>query len=343
MPVDTPLSSPRRHDAAQRRVKGARAPLPAPHGRRLALLATAALVAAVLFMTLGARGNWGFVLPFRGEKLAAMSLVAVAVSTSTVLFQTITQNRILTPSIMGFDALYLLILTGAVYLFGGHGYLALPPQALFLVNVTLLTGAALVLFGTLIGRARGDLMRMMLTGIIFGTLFRALTAFLQRMIDPNEFSVIQVSSYARFTQIETDLLGYAAVLVLAALAGAWAMRHRLDVLALGHDAAVNLGEDPKRGQLQALILVAVLVSASTALVGPVVFLGLLTVNLAHLLTPTARHSVLFTSSALISIAVLIGGQTLMERVLALAAPLTVVIDVVGGLVFLALLLKGHTR
>ena len=59
-------------------------------------------------MTLGANGQWDFVLPFRGGKLAVMLLVAYAVAVSSVLFQTVTHNRILTPAIMGFDALYLL-------------------------------------------------------------------------------------------------------------------------------------------------------------------------------------------------------------------------------------------
>lgn len=342
MPVDAIPSVPDQ-GASKRLCNGVQAPFAPTPRARLALLAAAALLTMILFMSLGTRGNWGFVLPFRGEKLAAMVVVATAVSTSTLLFQTVTQNRILTPSIMGFDALYVLIVTGAVFVLGGEGFIALPRPVLFLATVALLTGAALALFGTLLGRSRGDLMRMMLTGIIFGTLFRALTSFLQRMIDPNEFAVVQVNSYARFTRIETDLLGLSALLVAAATLAAWAMRHRLDVLALGPDAAINLGEDPRRGRLQALVLVAVLVSAATALVGPVVFLGLLVVNLAHLVTPSPRHAVLFPAAALLAVILLVGGQTLLERLLGLAAPLTVVIDLAGGLVFLALLLKGHRR
>lgn len=317
--------------------------LPGRNARRLALLATLLVLGAALYMTLGARGNWGFVLPFRGTRLAALLLVGMAVSTSTVLFQTITRNRILTPSIMGFDALYVLILTAAVYLLGGHGVMRLPATGIFLVNAGLLVLASLALFGTLLGRAGHDLMRMVLTGIIFGTLFRSLTSFLQRMIDPNEFAVIQVGSYARFTQIETDLLAVSAAVLIAAMAAAWAMRHRLDVIALGHDAAINLGEDPRRGQVQALVLVAVLVSVSTALVGPVAFLGLLVVSLARLITPTPFHSVLLPSAGLTAGIVLVGGQTLMERVLALSTPLPVIIDLAGGFVFLFLLLKGLRR
>lgn len=308
--------------------------------KRLAVLAGLLCLACVLFMTWGSRGNWGFVLPFRGVKLLALLCVASAISTSTLLFQTITQNRILTPAIMGFDALYVFILTCAVFLLGGQGYVQLPDIAVFGVNVVVLILASLALFGTLLRSAQQDLMRMILIGIIFATLFRSLSGFMQRMIDPNEYAFIQVSSYARFTQINKDLLWISTLLVGGTLCLVWRMRHRLDVLALGHDAAVNLGVSPRRGQFQVLCLIAILVSVSTALVGPVAFLGLLVVSLTYLIVPTHRHAILIPAAALLAAITLVGGQTLMERVLSLSTPLTVVIDFVGGGVFLFLLLKG---
>ncbi|MEM8950067.1 MAG: iron chelate uptake ABC transporter family permease subunit [Pseudomonadota bacterium] len=297
----------------------------------------------MLFMTLGARGNWDFVLPYRGAKLLALLLVASAIATSTLLFQTITRNRILTPSIMGFDALYLLMLTAAVFLLGAGGYGQIPEPAQFLITLALLIAGALTLYGTLLNQIRQDLMRMILTGVIIGVLFRSLNAFMSRMIDPNEFSVIQINSYARFNRIETDLLSIALLLCGTTLIVAWRMRHRLDVLALGHNAAINLGEDPRRTQLQILILISVLVATSIALVGPVAFLGLLVVNVAYLITPSPRHATLLPSAVLIGAIVLIGGQMILEHSLGLSTPLAVVIDLAGGIVFLTLILKGTVR
>lgn len=308
--------------------------------KRLSIMMACFFLCATLYMTLGARGSWDFVLPFRGAKLVALIIVGIAISTATVLFQTITYNRILTPSIMGFDALYILVLTLAVFVFGAQTVTRLPATAQFLFTTTLLLITALMLFGTLLTQTRQDLMRMILTGVVLGVLFRSITGVLQRMIDPNEYNVIQVNSYARFTQIDNDILGVAIVLTGGALVATWALRHRLDVLALGHDAAINLGENPGRGMFQVLAIVAVLVSVSTALVGPIAFLGLLVVSLAHLITPSPRHSVLLLSSALISMIVLVGGQLLLERVFVLATPLSVIVDVVGGMVFLALILRG---
>lgn len=307
------------------------------------LLGVLACAASIAYMTAGARAPWSFILPFRGEKLLALILVALAVSTSTVLFQTISFNRILTPSIMGFDALYLLLLTLGVYFLGGVGFSALSSILVFSITTLSLIIAAMALFGTLLGQARADLLRMILTGIIFGVLFHSLTNFVQRMIDPNEFATIQLNSFARFNTIETDVLVIAAPVTLAALALAWRMRRRLDVIALGTDTAISLGERPKLGQLQALALIAVLVSVSTAFVGPVAFLGLLVVSVAHAIRPTPYHATLMPIAGLISIVTLVGGQTVLERVLGLTTPLSVATDLIGGIVFLLLMLKGARR
>ncbi|MEP2920861.1 iron chelate uptake ABC transporter family permease subunit [Sulfitobacter sp.] len=306
-------------------------------------MAVLLLACIIGYLTLGARGNWGFVLPFRGNKLVALVLVAVAISTATVLFQTITHNRILTPAVMGFDALYVLILTVQIYVLGAQEYVQLSSAGQFIANTLLMLVAALALFGTLLSKARGDLMRMVLTGIILAVLLRAITSFLQRVIDPSEYAVVQVASFARFSRIEGELLAISALLTCGALVVTWRMRHRLDVLALGETAAINLGENPKRSTYQILVLIAVLVSVSTALVGPMGFLGLLVVSLAHLVTPTASHATLLVSSALISALTLVGGQFVLERVLGMSTPLIVVIDVIGGIVFLTLLLKRKYR
>lgn len=311
--------------------------------KRLFLLATVLALCVAGYLLLGSRGNWGFVLAFRTNKLAALLLVALSVSTATVLFQTVTRNQILTPAVMGFDALYLLILTVLVFMLGAQDFVRLPELGQFLLNTVLTMGAALALFGTLLSRGGTDLFRMILTGIIFAGLFRSVTSFLQRLIDPNDYVVVQSASFARFSRIDIGLLTLAAVLTVVALIAAWRMRHKLDVLSLGPEAATNLGEDPRRGMFTVLVIVSVLVSVSTALVGPLAFLGLLVVSVARQITPTVSHAVLLPSAALVSAITLVGGQLLLEHLLQLSTPLIVVVDVLGGLVFLTLLLRRKPR
>nr|WP_200949372.1 iron chelate uptake ABC transporter family permease subunit [Achromobacter sp. Root565] len=315
----------------------------APQRWRLAALGAGALICVAAFMTLGANGQWSFVIPFRGGKLLAMLLVAYAVAVSSVLFQTITHNRILTPAIMGFDALYLLIQAVVVFGFGQAAAAASHPVAAFLLEVCAMTAFACLLFRWLFSDAARSLHLMMLVGIIFGLLFRSLSSFVVRLIDPNEFLVLQDRMFASFNSVRVELLPIAFGAVCTASFFVWRMRRRYDVLALGRDMALNLGVDYRRTLVVTLAAIAVLVSVSTALVGPVTFFGLLVSNLAYQAMGSDRHRYTVPAATLLSVIFLVGGQTLLERVLGLNTTVSVVIEFVGGVMFLVLILRRGRR
>lgn len=305
----------------------------------LALLAGAALLAAVLFMTLNARGNWDFVLGFRGRKLWGLALVAYAIAVSTVLFQTVTGNRILTPAIMGFDHLYQLVQTGLVFVLGGFAYATLDPQLRFAGDLMVMVSLSLLLFRWLFGRAARSLHLLVLVGIVFGVLFRSLSNLMQRLIDPNEFAVLQDALFASFNAIDPTLLALATLILAAVSLAGLPLLPRLDVLLLGRDAAVGLGVDHVRTVSAVLAIVAVMVSVSTALVGPVLFFGLLTAHLAYLVMPGYRHIHVLPAAVLIGLIGLIGGQAVLEHVFGYNTALSIIIEFVGGLTFLYLLLR----
>lgn len=311
--------------------------------RRFLILGIAVVVAAALFMTLGARGSWSFVLPFRGAKLLALCVVAVAIAVSTVMFQTISNNRILTPSIMGFDSLYVLIQTSLVFSLGALQVSALDARLMFLVEIALMLVFAGLLYRWLFSSSVRNLHLLLLVGIIFGVFFRSIAGFMQRIIDPSEFLILQDRLFASFNSIDQTLLLLASTIVTACCLAAWRMLPVLDVMALGREHAIGLGIDHQKMVMITLIVVTVLVAVSTALVGPVAFFGLLVANLAYLLMPTARHAVVLPAAALLAIVFLVGGQTILERVFAFDTALSVVIEFIGGIVFIVLVMRGAAR
>lgn len=315
---------------------------PSPRGM-LCLLAALTGASMVAFMTLGANGQWDFVLPFRGAKLAALLLVAYAIAVSTVLFQTITHNRILTPSVMGFDALYVLIQTLGVFWLGLDRLAQVDIRLKFGVEVVVMVVLATLLFRWLFSGAARSLHLLMLVGIVFGVLFRSLTSFMVRLIDPNEFLVLQDRLFASFNLVAQDLLAISALVVLGVSVIGWRMRHTFDTLALGRDLAVNLGLDYPKLVMRLLVLIAILVSVATALVGPVTFFGLLVANLAYLLMRSDRHRLVLPAATMLAALFLVGGQVVLERVLAFDTSLSVVVEFLGGLMFIALLLRKVAR
>jgi len=294
------------------------------------LLALLAIAASAAFLTVGARGDLGFVVPFRSVKLAGMVLVAISVAVSTVVFQTVTRNRLLTPSVLGFDALYIALQTALVFGLGAGGAAMLDGQLRFVLLVLLMLSVASVLFEVLLARTVGDLHLPLLAGVVFGLFCRSLVGLMQRMLDPNDFAALAITTFARFNAIEPGLLPLAAVAVVAVLPAVWRLATALDVMALGRDASISLGVDHDRLQRWAVALAAILVCVSTALVGPVLFLGILVSHLAYRLIGSERHRHNLPGAALIAVIVLAGGQTVVERLLGLDVPLGVVVDFLGG-------------
>ena len=309
----------------------------------LACLAGLALACLAAFMTIGAKGSWSFVLSFRGMRLAALLIVAYAIAVSTVLFQTITDNRILTPSIMGFDALYVLLQTLLVFLFGANTLSAVEPRLMYVVEIGVMVGFSLLLYRFLFGSDRHNIHLVVLVGIVLGGLFRSLSGFMQRVINPDDFVVLQDRLFASFNVTDSTLIGISVLLIALATLAIWRISHTFDVLTLGRSGAISLGIDHRVTTMKILALVAMLVSISTALVGPVTFFGLLVANLAYLVMPTARHRYVLPAAVLIAVICLVGGQTVLERVFAFDTALSIIIEFAGGLFFILFLLKGRLR
>lgn len=309
----------------------------------LLLLGLAAGGAAALFMTYDLKGSLSFALEIRGRQAAGIGIVGFAVAYAAVLFHTITQNRILTPNLMGFDALYILIQTGAAFMFGALAFLSLDVRLRFGLEMAAMLGFAVLLYRLLFGRESRDLFRLVLAGIIIGTIFSSLTALLTRLIDPNEFMTLQDLLFANFSSVNQDLLLVSGGLLLLTAAATRPLLRQLDAAALGREYAINLGVEHRRLVRQCLLAIAVLVSVSTALVGPVAFLGLLVAHLAYRLTGTFRHRCTVPAAGLAAVAALLGGQFLLKEVFGSTIRLSVIISFAGGVYFILLLLREGRR
>lgn len=318
-----------------------RAALRSPALRLTALTALAVLV-IVLYLFTDLPGRWEYALDIRTRTIAGMVIAAAAVGVSTVLFQTITANRILTPGIMGFDAVFLAIQVVVAFAIGPALLVSAPPLASWTVELVLMAGSIVLLYWWLFFRRRLDLHVIVLAGLVLGVLFRSVTSFLQRLLDPDTFAIVQNLAFASFTSVDRELLLPTGVLVVLAIASLWPIRRALDVLSLGETTAISLGVEHRRTVMHVVVVIAALVAASTALVGPVTFFGLIVANLAY---GAVGHRHLRSIPAAIAIGViaLVGGQLILDRMLGFSTELPVVIEFAGGIFFIILVLTGRAR
>lgn len=313
----------------------------APGRARTVVVGLSVLTVALvgLFMTWDLKGSLSFALELRATKVAGMALVGASLGVATVLFHTVTGNRILTPSLMGFDALYLLVQTTAAFAFGTFAFLSIDVRVRFAFEVAVMVGFALMLQRVFLRRSRHDLPAMLLVGVVMAGMFASLTSLAARLIDPNEFTTLQDQFFASFATVDEDLLRVSAAVVAVAFVLMWRWTARLDVVALGRDTAVSLGVDHEAMADRSLTAIAVLVSVATALVGPITFLGLLVSNLAYRMTGTFRHRWTIPVAALSGVAAVVGAQFLLEELLDFQTRASIVVNFVGGLYFLFLVLR----
>ncbi|AQT47854.1 ABC-type enterochelin transport system, permease component [Bartonella choladocola] len=301
-------------------------------------------VVAAIFIALYLSWNMSVVIwPFRLGKLVSLVLIAYTIAVSTVLFQTVSNNRILTPSIMGFDQLYILIQTVVVYFVGSTVIYGVSDEVRFIVVALILTLFSTSLFTWLFSGTIKGLHMTLLIGVVFGGLFFSLRMLLQLQLNPDEAVNLTDVMFANFNRFNTNLIGIAVIIVVIVSLFGWRMRYLFDVLALGRDMAINLGVDYKQAVTRILVLVSIMVAVSTALVGPVTFFGLLVASLAYQFTPTAKHMSVLPVAILLSIIFLVGGQFILEQLFNMASRLSFIIEFVGGIVFLTLLIKGKLR
>lgn len=310
--------------------------------RKLLVLCALVLLAAVAYMTVDVKfGNdrlVAFALKLRAPKLAAMAVSAFAIGAASLVFQSIINNTIVTPCLLGMNSLYTLIHTAVVFVAGTGSWLALNANASFAVDLVIMGVTATFIYGYLFRLTNYNVLYVLLIGTVLSSFFSSIQSTLTRVMDPNEYDTLLSSLVASFSNINTEVIVF-SIVVLAVVA--FALRAdlaRLDVITLGKEQAINLGVDFDRSVRRLLLGVTLYIAVATAMVGPISFLGLIIANLARQLLKTYRHTQLIAGTVLFGMLVLIAGQLLVEHVFNYVIPISVFITIGGGAYFLYLLL-----
>lgn len=275
----------------------------------------------------------------RLRKLILMILVGGAIAASVVIFQAITTNRLLTPSIMGLDAVYMFVKVLLVFAFGVQSVLVTNLYLNFIITLVVMVVFSLLLFQGIFKIGDVSVYFILLVGVILGTFFKSITGFLELIINPEDYLAVQSAMFANFDASNSKLVTLCGIILIVLIIVTVLLIPYLDVLLLGRDQAINLGVSYKILTRLLLILVAILVSISTALVGPITFLGLLTVNLAHEMMRMYEHKYILPATICISWLSLFIAQAVVENLFEATTQVSIIIDLIGGSYFIYLLIK----
>ncbi|MCK4089185.1 iron chelate uptake ABC transporter family permease subunit [Acinetobacter radioresistens] len=315
------------------------------HNRtKLMVLSIAVIIIVTLYLSWNLGTGWQFAVKLRLKTIMAIIVAGIAVGVSTLVFHTIVNNRVVTPQALGLDKLYELSKTMIIYFFGASTLQSINFVTDYLISLLLMVSFALLLYRFIFQKvAQQNIYFLLLVGLIYSTLFDNMTTFFQVLLDPDEFQIAAYAGFASFNIVKMETVGLAVLTILPILLYSFKHHHRLNVMALGRDHALNLGLDYDKTSRILLILVVLALASATALAGPMMFLGLLVLNITLELFKTHQHYILLPGIILVSVLSLVIGQFIVLHVLNFKTTLSVIINFVGGIYFFWILLKENKK
>lgn len=311
---------------------------------KLIVIALIAIIIVAAFLFIGVKFHnhklLRYAMKLRIPKVIAMIITAFAIGAATIIFQSVINNTIVTPCLLGMNALYTLIHTSVVFVLGSGSILFTNDNLSFLVDLVLMGIIATVVYSWLFKMTGHNVLYVLLVGTVLTSFFSSIQSTLTRVMDPNEYDTLLTSLVASFSNINSEIIIF-SVIILALIGVIFRKQLALlDVITLGKEQAINLGVDYDRCIRRLLLAVTLCIAVATAMVGPISFLGLIIANISRQLLKTYRHTQLIAGAALMGVIALIGGQFIVERVFVYSIPISVFITVAGGIYFLYLILKG---
>ena len=311
---------------------------------KLIVIALIAIIIVAAFLFIGVKFHnhklLRYAMKLRIPKVIAMIITAFAIGAATIIFQSVINNTIVTPCLLGMNALYTLIHTSVVFVLGSGSILFTNDNLSFLVDLVLMGIIATVVYSWLFKMTGHNVLYVLLVGTVLTSFFSSIQSTLTRVMDPNEYDTLLTSLVVIFSNINSEIIIFSVIIL--ALIGVIFRKELalLDVITLGKEQAINLGVDYDRCIRRLLLAVTLCIAVATAMVGPISFLGLIIANISRQLLKTYRHTQLIAGAALMGVIALIGGQFIVERVFVYSIPISVFITVAGGIYFLYLILKG---
>jgi len=275
----------------------------------------------------------------RAFSILAIAVVAICQGLATVAFQTVAGNRIITPSILGFESLYRVINTSVIFFAGVAGFNAAQNLPMFIFQLAIMVLFTLLLYSWLLTSQHASMHAMLLIGVMLGAGLGSVATFMQRLLTPSEFDVLTARLFGSISNADRAYYPVALPIVAIAAVSLFLLSNRLNVIALGRETATNLGLNHKQTSIIVLVLVSLLIATSTALVGPMTFLGFLIATLSYQFSPTSDHKYLFAMSVALGLAVLSASYFLMNHVFNAQGVVSIIIEFIGGLAFIVTILK----
>ena len=276
------------------------------------------------------------VLNVRLPRVLLACLVGCALSAAGTGYQTVFQNPMAAPDILGASSgactgAALAILTGQSSVM----------ITVFAFGFSLLSVALVYLVGS---HARGSrVMNLLLAGIMVGSLFSACTSYIKLVADPtNQLPEITYWLMGSLSGTRMSTVTFAAVCMAVGLVPLLLLRWRMNLLTLSADEARAMGVHTDRLRLAVILSATVLTAAAVSVSGMIGWVGLVIPHLSRRIVGNDCRRLL-PMACLFGAAFLLLVDDMARSLTATEIPIGILTAFVGAPFFIHLMVKGGDR
>ncbi|WP_404456211.1 FecCD family ABC transporter permease [Oceanobacillus kapialis] len=278
---------------------------------------------------------------FRLPRMVIALLIGAGMAVSGAILQSVTQNELADPGIIGINAGAGFAVVLSIYLFQS-GSIDASSTPVFLLPAAALIGSivAATLIYAISWKDGVSPIRLILVGIGINAAFSALIIVFQLKMDPNDFTRATVWLSGDISGTDWSYVNALLPWIFILLPVAFLKANALNTMNLGDDIAKGLGTKVERERMLLLVTAVALAGSSVAVGGGIAFLGLVTPHLVKKLVGT-RHQAVLPITALMGGFLLLVADTIGRNILSPSEiPVGLVVSVIGGIYFIYLLMKS---
>ena len=189
--------------------------------KKLVIMAVLVLLAAAAYMVVDVNFSnarlFQYSMRIRAPKLIVMLITAFAIGGASMVFQSIINNTIVTPCLLGMNSLYTLIHTAVVFCVGSTSIIASNANAAFAVDLVLMGITATIIYSYLFKKTNHNILYVLLIGTVLTSFFSSIQSTMTRVMDPNEYDTLLATLVASFSNINTEIIIFSLVVLAAVI------------------------------------------------------------------------------------------------------------------------------
>lgn len=281
--------------------------------------------------------DWRVLAELRWPRIIAALIAGVGLAAAGVITQTVLDNRLADPGLVGVNAGAAL---AGVLLISFSGFAPLPfvlaclagamISALVILRIATRPGGATTPYGLIVAG-------MALSAVLGGV------SSMIALSDPLRFASLRTWLVGSLAGRDWSMVAVAAPIVAIGIVAAFALARSLDALSLGRRKAAALGLPAPLVVVAAVLLVAVLAGTAVALAGPVAFLGLAVPHVARRLTRGGHANVLGAAALIGAILLVLADVAARTALSPTEIPVSLLVAVIGVPVFLFVVVARSPR